>query len=307
MEMEDKTAFEIDRAIKVLLGWHPEKCLDLILGRDHQVVFQGVEDPQINIAERRADKVWLVAEQGRGAVMHVEAMLEPKTSELPNFNTKAALLREVLKRPVVTVIIYLEKGRYETFPYMYETQTGALKNTHVFARILLWEYKDRILRGEFIEFAPFLVLCEDEPNVSLLDRTVQLISQVADEKKRKNLFSLAVMVAYRKFRDKEFLRKKFQEQRTMTQESDFLIDWLEEREQKGRETGRETGREEGKRVLLLALLTKKFGALSFELQEQINQLSGAKLDNLSLALLDLNNLKELEAWLENGKTTPSAN
>ncbi len=286
--------FEIDRAVKVFFGQHPESCLDLLFGRDRNVVLQGVEDPQINIPERRADKVWLVADQGKGAVIHVEAMLEPKTSELPNFNTKAALLEETLNRPVVTVIIYLEKGKYETFPYVYETQAGSLKNTHIFARILLWEHKDRILSGEFKEFAPFLVLCEDEPNEAFLDQAVQLISQMSDEKERKNLFSLAVMVAYRKFKDKEFLRKKFKEQRTMTQESDFLIDWLEESEQKG------------KRLLLQAQLAKKFGSLSQDLLDRLNHLSGEKIDSLSLAILDLKDIGELQAWLANGTATPSA-
>jgi len=246
MTKEDKPMFEIDRAVKVFFGRYAEKCLDWFFGQDRQVVFQGVEDPQINIPERRADKVWLVADQGKDAVIHVEAMPEPKTSELPNFNTKAALLQEILKRPVVTVIVYLEKGEHKTFPHSFETQAGALKNIHIFASILMWEYKDRILSGEYKEFAPFPVLCEDEPNEERLDQAKHLISQVADENERKNLYSLAIMVAYRKFKDREFLRKKFMEQRDMTKESDFLIDWLEESEQKG------------KRSLLLALLAKKF-------------------------------------------------
>ncbi len=81
----------------------------------------------------------------------------------------------------------------------------------------------------------------------------------------------------------------------MVQEISFVREWLEEREQKG------------KRTILQAQLAKKFGALSQELQDRLNQLSGAKLDNLSLALFDLKNLDELQAWLENGTTTPSAN
>jgi hypothetical protein len=138
--------FEIDRAIKVLLGNYPEKCLDLFFGHDREVVFQGVEDPQINIPERRADKVWLVKEQ------------------LP-----------------------------------------------------------------------------------------------------------------------------------MVKEISFVREWLDESEQKG------------KRSLLLAQLAKRFGALSPELQEQINQLGGAKLDGLSLTILDLKDVQELKSWLANGTATQSAN
>jgi len=47
--------------------------------------------------------------------------------------------------------------------------------------------------------------------------------------------------------------------------------------------------------------------LSSELQDQINRLSGPKLDNLSLAIFDLREVDELRAWLANGTTTPSAN
>jgi hypothetical protein len=110
--------FEIDRAVKVLLSKYPEKFLDLFFGQKRGVVFQGVEDPQINIPERRADKVWLISDHGKNVAVHLEAMLEPKQSELGNFKTKNALLEEALKRPVVTVILYLEKGKYETFPYI---------------------------------------------------------------------------------------------------------------------------------------------------------------------------------------------
>jgi predicted transposase YdaD len=249
----------------------------------------------------------LISDHGKNVAVHIEAMLEPKQRELGNFKTKNALLEETLKRPVVTVILYLEKGKYETFPYIYETQAGLLKNSHVFARILLWEHKDRILSGELKELAPFLQLCEDEPDEILIERTKQLIKQTADANERSNLLGVAILVAYRKYKDKfrdkeeskKFVKEKFKEEYAMLKESDFITDWLEESEQKGRE--------EGKRSLLLALLAKKFGKLSPHLRKQIRQLSGTKLDNLSLALLDLKNVKQLQAWLANGKATPSAN
>ncbi|MCI0697667.1 hypothetical protein L0337_37420 [candidate division KSB1 bacterium] len=217
MEKEDKTLFEIDRAVKVLLREHPETFLDLFFGRDRNVVFQGVEDPQVNIPERRADKVWLIADQGENAALHIEAMLEPDKRELANFKTKNALLEETLKRPVVTIIVYLEKGRYETFPYIYETQAGLFKNTLIFARILIWEHKERISNGELKELAPFLLLCEDELSDALIERVKKLIYQVSDERERRNLFSVAYMVAYRKAKDrfpdknqrKAFVQEKF--------------------------------------------------------------------------------------------------
>ena len=71
MQQQDKCLFDIDRAIKVFFGRHAEKSLDLLFGPNRQIIFQGVEDPQINIAERRADKVWLIADHGQDAVLHM--------------------------------------------------------------------------------------------------------------------------------------------------------------------------------------------------------------------------------------------
>jgi len=297
MEKEDKTLFGIDRAIKVVLRLYPEKCLDLFFGKDRQVVFQGVEDPQINISERRADKVWLVSEQGRDGALHIEAILEPKKSELANFYVKNALLEAVLKRPVITVLVYLEKGRYETFPYTYERSVGLFQNVYIFACVLLWKYRNRILSGEYKEFAPLLSLLEDKPTVSTLEKEKELIAQFPEEEQRE-LMGVAILVACRKFED-EFVRQIFKEKLPMVKEISFVREWIEEGEQKGEQ--------KGKRSFLLAQFAKKFGPLSPELQEQINQLSGAKLDNLSLALFDLQNFNELQAWLANGNTTPSAN
>jgi hypothetical protein len=293
MTKEEQTLFEIDRAIKVVFRLYPEKCLDLFFGKDRQVVFQGVEDPQINLPERRADKVWLVSEQGRDGALHIEAILEPKKSELANFYVKNALLEAVLKRPVITVLVYLEKGRYQTFPNTYERSVGLFKNAYIFACVLLWEYKDRILSGEFKEFAPLLSLLVDNPQPSILEKAKELIAQFPDEEKRE-LMGVAILVACRNFHD-ELVRQIFKEQLPMVKEISFVREWLEESEQKG------------KRSILLALVAKKFGTLTPELQEQINQMSGSKLDNLSLALFDLNNLNELQAWLENGQITASAN
>ncbi|MGH7450732.1 MAG: DUF4351 domain-containing protein, partial [bacterium] len=190
---------------------------------------------------------------------------------------------------------------YQTFPYIYERRIGVFTDSHVFARVLLWEYKARILSGEFKEFAPLLVLLEAEPNVSILDKEKELITQFPETQKR-DLMGVAILVACRKF-DSELVCEIFKEQLPMVKEISFVREWLDESEQKGEQKGER----KGKRSLLLAQLAKRFGTLSPELQEQINQLSGAKLDNLSLAILDLKNVQELQTWLANGTATPSAN
>jgi flagellar biosynthesis/type III secretory pathway protein FliH len=66
----------------------------------------------------------------------------------------------------------------------------------------------------------------------------------------------------------------------------------------GKVEGKMEGLLEGKLMLLLHLAQRKFGMLGESLQLQISALSPDKLDQLSDALLDFNQLSDLEAWLK---------
>lgn len=57
------------------------------------------------------------------------------------------------------------------------------------------------------------------------------------------------------------------------------------------------GREQEAINLVVRILTKRFGDLPDELRVTISGLSLAALENLSEALLDFNNLSDLQAWL----------
>ena len=304
MGKEDKALFEIDRAIKVVLRLYPEKCLDLFFGKDRQVVFQGVEDPQINISERRADKIWLVSEHGREGALHIEAILEPKKSELANFYIKNALLEASLKRPVITVLVYLEKGRHQTFPYVYERSVGLFKNIQTFACVLLWEYRDRILTGEFKEFAPLLSLLEDDPDASILDKEKDLIAQFPEDERRE-LMGAAILVACRKFHD-EFVRQIFKEQLPMVKEISFVREWLEESEKKGLEkglvkgleTGMEKGMEKGMQQAIATVVSAKFGETGRALIERAQQVVHLEaLEKILAQLAKAPNISEAERIL----------
>ena len=64
--------------------------------------------------------------------------------------------------------------------------------------------------------------------------------------------------------------------------------------------GREEGREEGQRrerSLVLRQLTRKVGELPQDVLKQIESLSLEQLENLGEALLDFQEMNDLEAWL----------
>ena len=74
----------------------------------------------------------------------------------------------------------------------------------------------------------------------------------------------------------------------------------------GRQEGRLEGRQEGRQVgellgvanMIVRLLSRRFGALSPELDSLVRSLSKTQLESLGEALLDFQELGEFEAWLE---------
>jgi predicted transposase/invertase (TIGR01784 family) len=68
--------------------------------------------------------------------------------------------------------------------------------------------------------------------------------------------------------------------------------------EKGREEGRQEGRQEGQLALILRLLERRVGAINPEVQNQIEELSIAKLEDLGEALLNFTQMSDLAAWLQ---------
>ena len=61
--------------------------------------------------------------------------------------------------------------------------------------------------------------------------------------------------------------------------------------------GLQKGRQEGELLLVLRLLTRRFGLLSEQRTEQIRQLSVPQLEDLGEALLDFESMTDLEQYL----------
>ena len=67
----------------------------------------------------------------------------------------------------------------------------------------------------------------------------------------------------------------------------------------------EDGKELGMEAVLIKQATKRFGELGSDLEDQIRSLSIKKLDDLTLAILDLETKLELESWLAEAKKSES--
>ncbi len=287
---------EFDHAIKTVVTLKPNTVLDLAFGKQRTIKLKGVTDTQINIPELRADKVLLIEDRGKIRYLICEAMLQPRRGKLLGFALKTFGNQYLLKKPSLLLIIYLEKGRYASFPDSFENRVGDLSTQFACSKILLWEHEARILSGELVEFTAFLPLFHKRRDPRTIKVQKKLLAQVSDPKLREGLTAATILVDIKVFGmeivEAEFTKKEL----NMLKKTGFVQGWLNDSEIKGRREGWQ----EGKLSVVEIILKQKFGALSPRLRGQLQKLDGKKLDRLTLKLEQIANQRELQAWLKNG-------
>lgn len=75
----------------------------------------------------------------------------------------------------------------------------------------------------------------------------------------------------------------------------IVTSWMEE----GIQQGMQQGMQQEAATLVLRQLNRRFGRVSPQLQERIQNLSTTELEDLAEALLDFTNIADVEAWLGN--------
>jgi hypothetical protein len=65
----------------------------------------------------------------------------------------------------------------------------------------------------------------------------------------------------------------------------------------GYDRGQKEGRQEGKVLMLLGLLTRKFGSLADSTIDRINHLSSPQIEALGDSIFDLTSIEDLTEWL----------
>ena len=296
-------AHELDRVMKMLAARYPSVFMQLLFGDRHDVVFKRVEDTTINIPQKQSDKVFRISENGREGIINFEFMAQPDSRPMSDFHIKSGMLTAAFQCEVVTLIFYLEKGRYRTIPDTYQPDIGGLQNRNQFAVICLWDYKRQIESGELKELIPLLVLCEDHPDLAVLRKEKEFLNRISDTKERADMIALSMMIAFRKFA-KNIVSELFKEEQHIMKESDFIQEFIAEGRAEGWEKGLaegwekglEKGREDGEIIVLKRQIEKKFGMIPESLIEQIHHLEYSQRENLILSLLDMNELSELEEW-----------
>jgi predicted transposase YdaD len=280
----------VDASIKVLLRRHPG-ALFRLSGLSVELHVAGLEDTSINLAEQRADHVFIIGEPDDPARkgLYLEYQLRPDSRDLPDWFSKCGALGKQLGIPVLLLVVYLERGNRARFPASYGVTLGPFKNTFEFATVRLWEHVDRIRSGELWELAPLLVLCEDTPTEQTVRQEVELIrGSGAPLEEQGGLLALALRIGTRDFA-RDVLEAIFREELPAMQGASIIDDWITE----GEARGEARGRTEEARRLTLRLLRKRFGELPSALAARIKGADAAWCEALLERALEVESLEEL--------------
>lgn len=87
----------------------------------------GVENLQLQIPKLRADKAWRISDGKREGCLLMETIIEPDKGALPRIILKNAAARISLGVRVITVLLYVQRGRYRTFPDSFVDRLGGIR------------------------------------------------------------------------------------------------------------------------------------------------------------------------------------
>jgi predicted transposase YdaD len=136
---------------------------------------------------------------------------------------------------------------------------------------------------------PFAPLATTEPTEELLMQVAQEVGKIESTTQRQEVSSYVQILAGLRF-DKNLIKKLFQED--IMKESVIYQEIFETGKQQGEQ--RAVLRE---KAYIIRQIVKKVGELPQELRSTIELLSIDRLEALGEALLDFNNLQDLQNWL----------
>ncbi|MEW6379866.1 MAG: hypothetical protein AB1611_09685 [bacterium] len=118
-----------DRSLKVLARHYPKIFLSLLIESVENFKIR-VENPEINLPEKRIDYAWRVSDGKQEAYFVFEFQFRASRKALRSAYAKCALIHEAMGLPAIGVILYLrEKGSHKD---SYEVGFHGCTNTYRF-------------------------------------------------------------------------------------------------------------------------------------------------------------------------------
>ncbi len=218
--------------------------------------------------------------QTENRILHIEFQTNEKSSTPIPLRELDYYVRLVRKYdvPITQVVIFLQQTNNEivfTEAYVSETTTDRYRV------IRMWE-QDSALFLNSLALLPLAPLTQTDSPQGLLAQVAQSVARISDRETRQNAAAYTEILAGLRFK-KDLIRQLLSED--IMQESVIYQDILQK------------GKQEEAFQFLNRLLSRRFGEIELSTIERIQVLSKEELETLGEALFDLENVADLEAWL----------
>ncbi|NET40278.1 MAG: Rpn family recombination-promoting nuclease/putative transposase, partial [Cyanothece sp. SIO1E1] len=256
------------------------------------VALSEISPSELSLEPIRADALMLL--QSEQIVLHLEFQSQPDpTIPFRMLDYRVRAYRRFPGKPMRQIVIYLQ----QSLSALVRQTTFELENTHhQFEVLRLWQQP---LEG-FLEapgLLPFAVLSQTNDREATLQQVAEQIELISESRVQSNVAAATAILSglvLEKGLIQRILRKELMQESVIYQE--IKAEGIQEGIQQGIQEGiQERIREE--RQLVLRILTRKVGDVPEDECDQIEQLEPSQLEALMEALLDFEQLDDLENWL----------
>ena len=292
-----------DMVIKDALTLFENKTLDF-LGLDLPKIIS-VEDSELYKIETKNNFIELIFMLEDGTLLHIEEEAHVSSKDLLRFAQTDLMIYGKKHTKIHTVVITKTKES------MHKINAGSLNYEVTILNLAdgSWEndykrLKTQVERGQEINeleliFLPLKKL--DEENEIYVDQSLALAKKLKTSKEMKTKIISMMVVLMDKHLTKEKILNIWEELSMLNimkvAEEKGMEKGIEKGEKIGIEKGEKIGIEKGKEELIWKMILKKFPDIQYKYYEKVKALKVDKLDDLSLALLDMKDSKELDFYL----------
>ncbi|AOY82657.1 DUF4351 domain-containing protein [Moorena producens JHB] len=203
-------------------------------------------------------------------------------------------LKEKYNCPIEQVVIFLKSTSSEK---AYTNQLVDTNTSHCYRVIRLWEQDpEQFLANPAL--LPFATLAFSESPNRLLEQVAAAVDRIEEPLAFTNISACTQLLAGLRF-DQRLITELFPED--VMQESVIYQKIIQKGHKLGLLEGKREGKLEGRQEegysIVIRQLTRRFGSVSDQLQQGIQKLSVAQLEELSEALLDFETVTDIAVWL----------
>ena len=272
---------------KRLIGLSPEAWGRWVTG-DKTIEVQEIINSQLQWIERESDVLLKAHSPEYGDFIVLNELQLRHDGKMPRrMRAYTALVEEKYELLVYPVVVNILQPRTtETVPSHYESEIMGCRAYQDYRVINVWEIEaETVFEQNLSSLLPFVPILKGGNSEANLRQALLSLRQDEVLRDLEPLLSFFASFVF----DIPLVQQMMRWDMTVLRESPWYNEILHE--------GLQKGRQEGEVLLVLRLLTRRFGLLSEQRTEQIRQLSVPQLVDLGEALLDFKSMTDLEQYL----------